>query len=91
MNRFIESYNDYNPKNNLDAKDFVENNLLRLYQMYNLDDQDDMSDDEKRGFLIEYFSKHPDEIKRYSSMTFGRAPNLNTISTNNIGGVIKYR
>jgi len=88
---YIEDYEGYNPKTQLDAEGFVDNNLLRLFQLYNLGDQDEMSDAEKRDALVKYFSKHPDQIQRYSEFLFGQAKSLNAPTTNNIGGVIKYR
>ena len=89
---YIEDFSQHNMKNKLDAESYVDNNILRLFQLYNLDDQDDISSDEKRDHLVQYFTQHPEEIKRYSSMSFGVTRNSFSIpTTNNIGGVIKYR
>lgn len=84
---YISKYENYNPKTKMDAEGFVDNNLVRLIPLYNLDDQDDMTDDEKRDSLVEYFTNHPEQIKRYQTYLFGQTKSLNAPTTNNIGGV----
>ena len=58
----ISQWSDFlNPKSKLDAETFVHNNLYRLIQLFNVDDE--LSIEEKEESLIKYLTKYPDQIK----------------------------
>jgi hypothetical protein len=86
---YIDDWSLYNQKNILKAKEFVEDNLLRLVQFFDL--KDSSSEDEKKQILIDYFTKYPDQITSISVYTVGNPNQLSIPRLMNIGGVVKYR
>lgn len=86
---YIEDFGKFNMKNKLDAESYVNANISRLTQMFNI--EDDFTPEEKEKMLIEYFTRFPDQIKSISLKTFGAGTGNYIPTTNNIGGVIKYR
>jgi hypothetical protein len=86
---FLTSNNEnFNPKNEILAKDYVNNNIRQLIQIMEIDEENNIEDIKK--YLIDYFTKYPEDIHKYSIETFGRPNNYN-LRLNNIGGVIKYK
>ena len=86
--KYLEDWRLYNQKNKLNAKEFVQENLFRLIQFFNIDEN--LSTEEKEQILIDYFTKYPDQITSINVTTVGR-PNVSVSRLNNIGGVVKYR
>lgn len=86
---YIDDYGEFNMKTKLDAKAYVEANIERLIQMYDMND--DSTIEEKQETLIKYFTRFPDQIRKISLQTFGTGPNNYVLRTNNIGGVVKYK
>ena len=85
----LDDWRLYNQKNGLAARDYVEGNLYRLLQYFELDDE--TSIEEKEQILVDYFTRYPDQINYMTYVTVGR-PNQSSIPRlNNIGGVVKYR
>jgi hypothetical protein len=87
---YIENFSKYNQKNKLDAKSYVDNNIGVLIQLMNIEEEDYDSIDDIKDVLIEYYTKHPDEISSVSLSTFG-VPKNYAVRLNNIGGVVKYK
>ena len=85
---YIEDYSKYNQKNKLDAKLYVDVNVYALIQTMNIDEEDYNNIDEIKDVLIEYFTKHPDQISTINLATFG-VPKNYLLKLNNIGGVVK--
>ena len=87
--KIIENWSNFNIKNKLTAEDFVKNNLKRLIQLFNI--EDDLTIEEKESILIEYLTKYPDQIKNLS-FRFPQQDRQSIIPViQNIGGTIKYR
>ncbi len=78
---------DYNIKSKIDAESFVKNNLFRLIQLFNI--EDDISIEEKEEILIEYLTKYPDQIKSLNLVFPNKYGQMSIPKTNNIGGVYK--
>ena len=85
---YIEDFSKYNQKNKLDASSFVDVNVYALIQTMNIDEEDYDSIDDIKSVLVDYFTKHPDEISTISLSTFG-VPRNYSIKLNNIGGAIR--
>ncbi len=86
---YIEDYGEFNQKTKLDAEGYVESNLDRLIQLFNIEDYSNM--EEVKKTLVEYFTRFPDQISRITMNTVG-LPKGNNLSLNNIGSTtIKYR
>lgn len=83
---YIEDYSIFNQKYRLDAKSYVEANLYKLMDLFNMEDYDDS--DKASEVLIQYFTKYPDQISRVMMKTTGMPKNY-LLTTNNIGGVFK--
>lgn len=88
MKHILEYKKYFNPKNNLIAKDYVENNILRLSQLMNIE-LGDYNIDEVKEYLIDYFTRFPDEISSINLKTFGYPKNY-VLKLTNIGGNFKY-
>ena len=73
MKRILE-YKYFNPKNALTAKEYVENNILRLSQLMKIE-LNDSNIDEVKEYLIDYFTRFPDEITGINLKTFGYPKN----------------
>lgn len=86
---YIDDWSLYNQKNLLKAKEFVNDNLFRLVQFFNI--QDDVETEEKKQILIDYFTRYPDQIKSINFYTVGSPNQLSIPRLNNIGGTFKYR
>lgn len=86
--RHLEDWRLYNQKNKMNAKEFVQSNLFRLIQFFNIDEN--LTTEEKEQILIDYFTKYPDQITSINVTTVGK-PNVSVPRLNNIGGVVKYR
>jgi len=84
----ISNWSTFNQKSKLDAESFVKNNLFRLIQLFNI--EDDFSIEEKEEILIKYLTKFPDQIKSLN-LSFPNRSGSWIPKTNNIGGVVKYR
>ena len=87
--KYLESWNFYNVKNYLLAKEYVDNNFLRLKNL--LPTTVSLSDAESYGYLVNYFSRFPDAVHSYSVRTVGRSNQISIPYLMNIGGVVKYR
>lgn len=85
----LDDWRLYNQKNGLAARDYVEGNLYRLLQYFELDDE--TSIEEKEQILIDYFTKYPDQIQYMSYVTVGKPNPASIPRLNNVGGVVKYR
>ncbi len=57
----VSDWSSFNPKSKLDAESFVKNNLFRLIQLFNI--EDDYSTEEKEEILIKYLTRFPDQIR----------------------------
>lgn len=86
----LQGFSEFNPKHKLTAQSYVKNNIRQLMQFMNIEEEDYESIDEIESDLIKYFTKYPDQMTNYQLKTTGYPRNMN-LSTNNIGGVIKYR
>lgn len=86
----LQGFSEFNPKHKLTAQSYVKNNIRQLMQFMNIEEEDYESIDEIESDLIKYFTKYPDQMVNYQLKTTGYPRNMN-LSTNNIGGVIKYR
>ena len=86
---YIDDWSLYNQKNLLKAKEFVNDNLFRLVQLFNI--EDDVETEEKKQILIDYFTRYPDQIKSINVYTVGNPNQLSVPRLNNIGGTFKYR
>lgn len=86
----LKGFSEFNLKHKLTAESYVENNLRQLIQIMNIEGEDYDSIDEIKSDLIKYFTKFPDQITGYQLKTTGYPKHMK-LSTNNIGGVIKYR
>ena len=86
----IQGFSKFNAKYKLTAQSYVENNIRQLIQLMNIEEDEFESLDEVKDVLITYFTKYPDQITNYQLKTTGYPKHMN-LSTNNIGGVIKYR
>ena len=87
--KYLESWDFYNVKNYLLAKEYVDVNFLRL--KYLLPSDVTLSDDECYEYLINYFTRFPDAVHSYSLKTVGRSNQISIPYLMNIGGVVKYR
>lgn len=87
MNRLksFEAFN--NIKDSLSARDYVEGNFLRLVQHFKIED---LTEEEQKQKLIDYFTRFPDQISRFNIQTVGPNRSQYNLSLNNIGGTIKY-
>ncbi len=84
----VSDWSSFNPKSKLDAESFVKNNLFRLIQLFNI--EDDYSTEEKEEILIKYLTRFPDQIRSLNLLFLDRSGSIFP-KTNNIGGVVKYR
>jgi hypothetical protein len=84
----IDDFGKFNQKNSLLAKDYVENNFLRLIQHFEIED---LTEDQQKEELIKYFTRFPDQIKRFNIQTVGGNRTQYAPRLNNIGGYVKYR
>ena len=87
--KYLDCWSEWNPKNMLSAKDYVDSNLSQLLRLFPLDSN--MSEIEKYEFLVNFFSSEPELMNSYSIYTVGRPNQLAAPSLMNIGGTIKYR
>lgn len=87
--KYLESWDFYNVKNYLLAKEYVDNNFLRLKCLLPSDVK--LSDEECYEYLINYFSRFPDAVHSYSVSTVGKSNQISIPYLMNIGGVVKYR
>jgi hypothetical protein len=87
--KHLDDWRLYNQKNKLNAKEFVQENLFRLIQFFNI--EENLTTEEKEQILIDYFTKYPDQITSINISTVGRPNPMSVPRLNNIGGVIKYR
>lgn len=87
---YMQDYGKFNAKTKLGAEAYVGANLYRLIQVFNMEDEDDQTVEEKEKYLIEYFTRFPDQIRSVSLSTFGMPVNVTPI-TNNIGGIYRER
>ena len=87
--KYLESWDLYNMKNYLVAKEYVDTNFLRLKNL--LATTVNLTDAETYGYLIAYFTRFPDSIHSYSVRTVGRSNQISIPYLMNIGGVVKYR
>lgn len=87
--KYLECWNNYNPKNLLLAKEYVDSNLNQLLRMFSNDCE--LSDSEKYTELIKFFSEDISRINSYSIYTVGRPNQISIPTLMNIGGVVKYR
>lgn len=87
---YLDGFSEFNPKNRLNAKEFVENNYYALKQLFSMDCDSYESDDAIKDVLVGYFTRFPEQISSISLKTFG-VPKNYLLRLNNIGGVIKYR
>ena len=85
----IEEYPDFNPKNNLNSSSFVKDNLYRLSQLFDVDE--DLTWDEKEKILINYITKHPESIKSFNLIFPQRGISISAPKVTNIGGLVKYQ
>jgi hypothetical protein len=86
----LKGYSEFNPKNELTARSYVDNNIRQLIQSMNIEEEDYESIEDIKSELIKYFTKFPDQISSFQIRTTGYPRSMN-LSTNNIGGVVKYR
>lgn len=86
----IDGFSEFNLKYKLNAESYVNNNIRQLIQFMNIEEDDYESLDDIKNDLIIYFTKYPEQISKYQLKTTGYPKHFN-LSTNNIGGVIKYR
>jgi hypothetical protein len=87
--KYLESWDLYNMKNYLVAKEYVDTNFLRLKNL--MDPTVNLSDEQTYDYLISYFARFPDSIHSYSVRTVGRSNQISIPYLMNIGGVVKYR
>jgi hypothetical protein len=87
--KYLESWDFYNVKNYLLAKEYVDGNFLRL--KYLLPSDVTLSEGECYEYLINYFTRFPDAVHSYSLKTVGRSNQISIPYLMNIGGVVKYR
>lgn len=83
----LDNFNTFNNKNYLLAKDYVENNFLRLVQHFQIED---ISEDQQKEELIKYFCRFPDQISRFNIQVVGGNRTGVSPVVNNVGGTIKY-
>lgn len=83
---YLDDFGKFNLKYKLGAESYVDNNLRRLMQIFNMDENED-----NRNELIEYFTRFPDQISKLNIEIVGRNQNSHVLRTNNIGGVVKYK
>lgn len=57
--KFIKEWSNWNPILNKDVLDFIEINKISLRCLWN----DSKSEEDNIKFLIDYFTKYPDEMK----------------------------
>lgn len=57
--KFIKEWSEYKPDLQKKVKDFVEINKYNLPELWD----DNLSEDENIEFMIDYFTKYPDEMK----------------------------
>lgn len=57
--KFIKEWSEYKPDLQKKIKDFVEINKYNLPELWD----DNLSEDENIEFMIDYFTKYPDEMK----------------------------
>jgi hypothetical protein len=86
----LKCYSEFNLKHKLISTDYVRNNIRQLIQLMNIEEEDYDSIEDIENELIKYFTKFPDQITSLQLKTTGYPRSMN-LSTNNIGGVIKYR
>jgi len=84
----INDWVQYNQKNILSAKEYVNDNLYRLISTFHMEDED-FTTEEKEQILIDYFTKFPDQISSISVQTVGRPNQMSVPKLNNIGGAFK--
>jgi hypothetical protein len=90
--KYIKKYNEsWNPTLNKEVKDYVEMNKYNLPELWN----DDLSEDENVYFMINYFTKYPDQMRtrEYKIKSTKRDCDFrnNTPIVQNIGGVEDFR
>jgi len=90
--KFIKEFNQFNPVINKKATDWVNDNKYLLTHLWN----DDLSEDENIEFMVDYFTKYPDEMNRYIKMKKVSQEIPNSLLTNvpkfqNIGSTTDFK
>lgn len=90
--KYIKKYNEsWNPTLNKEVKDYVEMNKYNLPELWN----DELSEDENVDFMINYFTKYPDQMRtrEYKIKSTKRDGDFrnNAPIVQNIGGVEDFR
>lgn len=89
MSEIIKKWSEWNPKVDFEVKGWVKNNLWRLIQL--MEPDEDLSDDEKEDVLVDYFTRYPDQIPKLN-LQFPQGDKMSMVpKVQNIGGVVKYR
>jgi len=84
----IDDFGTFNQKNRILSQDYVEANIRRLVQHFKLED---LEEDDQKEYLIQYFTRFPDQISRYNLQMVGGNRTQYVPRLNNIGGTIRYR
>ena len=92
--KYINEFNQFNPKFNKEAYDYVQDVKYRLPQLWDKD----LTEEENEQFLIDYFTEFPNEMnnlntgrikkasQNYSNPLSKKAPQLQ-----NLGGTVDFR
>lgn len=92
---FIKEWSEFNPNLDKKVKDFVDTNKYNLPDLWD----DELSEEDNINFMIDYFSKYPqemnselnpDNIKKATRNRFGSLRNYAPV-LQNIGGVYDFR
>jgi len=92
---FIKEWSDYDPKLNKSVEDFIEINKYNLPELWD----SDLSEEENIDFMIDYFTKFPNEMR--TSSNYDKTTKANQTKSDplrgyvpilqNIGGVNDFK